>query len=173
MRLASGMSPRTALVLGLVLIVFAVAAGVGWYRFTSKPIDSRAPASNAADPVWGPLVVVDFDSGAAALSAGTVGITDRCVFLTEPGNVPSVLVWYDRRTRWQVTAHEVVLENRDGTEATIRDGDQVTLSGGGSSDAEGGASGEQWVASIDWVARPDPSCPTASRWFVNEVLSPR
>jgi hypothetical protein len=165
--------PNRRLLVGLSLIVVAIGAAAVAWSLTVGWIKLGAPASGGGSPTWGPLAVRDFDYGAAALFGGTIRITDTCVLLIGAGNEESILVWYEGRTRWQAGAQQIVVENRNGGDVIVRDGDQVTLSGGGDSEAEGGLPGDQWIEGIDWVARPHPSCLRGSRWFVNEVVTPR
>ena len=120
---------------------------------------------------WGPLAVV---SGAAggdlALIAGTVRIADGCVLLNEQG-ADVLLVWPSESTLWNAETKVVSFETFDGGIVQLRDGDTVSLGGGGSSFEEGGQSAEEFLASVDWVAKPDASCVTDTRWFVNDVIS--
>jgi hypothetical protein len=152
----------------LAVLIFIGAVGLA-YAIAGRNSAGR-PAVGADQTRWGPLAVVDVESGAEALSAGTVRITDACVSLEEVGNGASLLVWYDERTTWNVEEREIVLQNRDGGRVTIRDGDEFTFSGGGGSLAESGIPGDEWIADTDWVSKPDPDCPNDSHWFVNEIV---
>ncbi len=131
------------------------------------------PIPSATSPIgdaWGPLAVVPPAQGyGAALAGGTLHITDACVFLEEAGGDPALLVWPADRTRWDGTARAIHFTNFDATEVTMGDGDRVTFGGGGDSTAEGGLPGAEWVERLEWVARPDASCPIDVRWSVGEV----
>lgn len=130
---------------------------------------STAPGSPAA--TWGPLAVVGFDTGDEALTHGTLRITDDCAFLEGAGS-SAILVWHDQRTTWRPEAREIAFRNHDGRQVTLRDGDQVSLGGGGDSTLEGDKPAAEWIAGIDWVSKPDPSCPLEDRWFINDVVTP-
>jgi len=158
------------LIAGLAILVAAIAA-VGVAYWWAERTGAGLPASGSDSTSWGPLAVVDFDTGAEALTAGTIRVTATCVTLEQRGNEPSVLVWYDKRTKWNAEAGEIVLQNRDGSNVILRNGEQVRFSGGGDLVAEGGAPGDEWIAGIDWVSKPDPACPNDSRWFVNEIVA--
>lgn len=81
-----------------------------------------------------------------------------------------LLVWPADRTTWNARARTVTFENFDGTTVTVGDGDEVEMGGGGTSVDEGGLPGAEWLASIEWVAPPDPSCVTDTRWGVGDIL---
>ena len=137
--------PMAAAFMLAVLLGQALLAGPG-------PDESGGPVD------WGPLAVVPTAGGAEALNTGTLRITQSCVFLETAGGESDLLVWPADRTRWEATAGTIGFTNSDGAELTLRDGEPVSFSGGGDSTAEGGVSGEEWLARVDWVARPDPSC---------------
>lgn len=146
-------------------VVLAVLAGQALLVGTER--------SGRGGPVdWGPLAVVPIAGGEEALNTGTLRITQSCVFLETAGGESELLVWPADRTRWEATGGTIGFTNSDGTEVTLRDGEPVSFGGGGDSTAEGGVSGEEWLARVDWVARPDPSCPMEISWYVNEVVSP-
>ena len=152
--------PVAAALMLAVLLGQALLAGPG-------PDESGGPVD------WGPLAVVPTAGGDQALNTGTLRTTQSCVFLETGGGESELLVWPADRTRWDAAADAIGFTNSDGTEVTLRDGEPVSFGGGGDSTAEGGVSGEEWLARVDWVARPDPSCPMEIRWYVNEVVSPR
>lgn len=58
----------------------------------------------------------------------------------------------------------------DGAVTTLRDGDSVSFGGGGSSQLEGGLSADDFVASIEWLAEPQPECVADTRWFVGDLV---
>jgi len=121
---------------------------------------------------WGPLAVVPSTGGDQALNTGVLHITEACVLLETGGGESELLVWPADRTRWNATAGTIGFTSSDGTEVALRDGDPASFVGGGDSTAESGVSGEEWAAAVDWVARPNASCPMEIRWYVGEVASP-
>lgn len=151
-------------------VTLAVLAGQVLVAGPGGPSGSDRPAGGAG--AWGPLAVVPplqgFD---AALAVGALHITDVCVFLEETGGDQSLLVWPADQTTWEAAARAIHFTNVDGTGVTLRDGDRVTFGGGGDSTKESGLSGAEWVERLEWVARPDPSCPIDVRWSVNEVVT--
>lgn len=124
-----------------------------------------------ASNLWGPLAVLPSTGGDEALSVGKLVITDTCVLLEGGGGSRELLVWPGDRTRWEADARAIDFTNRDGSSFTLREGDIVRFGGGGDATAEGGAPAEEWVAGLDWVNPPDPSCYMEVRWFVGEVVS--
>lgn len=121
---------------------------------------------------WGPLAAMRMDGGMDALTTGVLRISDRCVTLETPGGETELLVWPAESTEWDAATGTIRFTNPPfGPELTLRDGQPVSLGGGGDSVVEGGVSAAEWVASIDWVAAPDPSCPMEIRWFVSSVAA--
>lgn len=108
--------------------------------------------------------------GDMALTAGTLRITDACVFLEEADDEHSLLVWPADATEWSAELRAITFENRDGSTATLRDGERVTFGGGGDGVEESGIPGREWVGRIEWVAPPASSCPIEARWGVGEVI---
>jgi hypothetical protein len=160
-----------ALVLALVLVAL-VARPTGPDRFGASPppssFGSSSPSGSAA-AAWGPLAVFPPQDGAdTARTEGTLRISDRCVTLERAGEV-QLLTWPADRTSWDAETRAITFENFDGTVVTVADGDDVVLGGSGGTEAEGGLSGEEHVASVDWVAPPDPSCPLDPWWDVGAV----
>jgi hypothetical protein len=133
-------------------------------------IAGPGPVNPGAATEWGPLAVVPNTGGAEALTAGTLRITELCVWLETAGDEAELLVWPADRTRWDPAMGSIGFANSNGIEVTLRDAEPVWFSGGGDSTAESGVSGEDWAAGLEWVAPPDPSCPMDVRWFVNEVV---
>ncbi|MBA2373621.1 MAG: hypothetical protein H0V74_05405 [Chloroflexi bacterium] len=147
----------------------AGASGAG----SPGPGASVSPAVSTAGP-WGTLAVVPPSNGVMeALAAGTLRITESCVFLEEAGDDLLLLVWPADRTTWSADPPGVTIRNLDGTSVTLRDGDRISLGGGGDSLAEGGVSGVEWVRKTVWVAPPALTCPLDARWFVGEVVTDR
>lgn len=120
---------------------------------------------------WGPLAVVPSTGGDQALSTGVLRITDRCVVLETAGGDSELLVWPADRTRWEAADASIFFSDLAGREVKVADGVEVVFSGGGDATAESGVSGDAWVASTDWVAAPDTSCPKETRWYVGEIVS--
>lgn len=167
----TGLSGPT--VTGLAALVVAIAAASVWLGL--QPDRGSLGTGEAASPTeaWGPLAVVPPSSAVMeALAAGTLRITDTCVFLEKAGGELELLVWPADRTTWNADARAITLENLDGSAVTFRDGDRVSF-GGGDSVGESGVSGEEWVRQTDWVAPPAPSCPIDAHWYVGEVPSER
>lgn len=148
-------------------VVLAVAIGQpmlrGW---------GQADSGDAAGTGWGPLSVMDMNGGMDALTVGVLRVTDRCVLLETAGGETELLVWPADNTRWDPPTGTIRFTNPPfGPEFTLRHGQPVSLGGGGDSTEEGGISAAEWVASIDWVAAPDPSCPMDIRWYVSSVVA--
>jgi hypothetical protein len=159
---------------GIAVLVVAIAAMSLWLRLPQQDGSFGPGAPESSTSAWGPLAVVPPSSGVMeALTAGTLRITDACVFLEEPGGNIALLVWPADRTAWNAEEQAITLENLDGSAVTLRDGDPVSLGGGGDSVAESGVSGEEWVRQTDWVAPPAPSCPIDAHWYVGEIPSNR
>jgi len=120
----------------------------------------------------GPLAVMEMSGGMDALNTGVLRITDRCVLLETAGGESELLVWPADRTRWDDATRTIRFTNPPaGDEFTLQDGQSVSLGGGGDGTDEGGVTPAEWVASIDWVAAPDPSCPMDIRWYVSSVVA--
>jgi hypothetical protein len=134
------------------------------------PPTSEASASGAIE--WGPLAVYPPQDGAdTARNEGTLRITDTCVTLERLGKI-TLLTWPADRTTWDEASRSITFENFDGAATTVADGDEIVIGGSGSGDeseGEPGISVEEWIASHDWVAPPDPSCPLDVRWGVGAV----
>lgn len=148
----------------------AVALGLGAVACsdddTSDPADVGDASPPAEEARWGPLAVVEGGRGSdAALIRGVLVITDDCVLLDERGE-SVLLVWPDDMVSWDAGNATVEVPTGDGPTEELHDGDTVRLGGGGSSVAEGGLPAADFVESIDWIAAPDPSCVTDTRWFV-------
>lgn len=164
----------------VLAVVVAVGTWLGLPRGDGSPGGgspgagaSVSPAVSTAGP-WGPLAVVPPSNGVMeALAAGTLRITESCVFLEEAGDDLLLLVWPADRTTWSADPPGVTIRNLDGTSVTLRDGDRISLGGGGDSLAEGGVSGVEWVRRTVWVAPPALTCPLDARWFVGEVVTDR
>jgi hypothetical protein len=139
-----------ALVSTAALLVLAVAVGGALLGGPAGDL------SEGSDP-WGPLAVMEMSGGMDALTTGVLRVTDRCVFLETAGGESELLVWPADRTRW------------DEATGTIRFTNPPA--GGGDSTDEGGVAPAEWVASIDWVAAPDPSCPMDIRWYLSSVVA--
>lgn len=120
----------------------------------------------------GPLAVMQMSGGMDALTTGVLRVTDWCVLLETAGGELELLVWPADRTRWDAATGTVRFTNPPlGPEFTLQDGQAVSLGGGGDSTDEGGVTAAEWVASIDWVAEPDSSCPMDIRWYVSSVVA--
>ena len=156
--------------MGVALVMTLVIAACGGDRGGSNEAADAATTDPARS--WGPLAVEPPPEGSAtALIAGTLKVTDECVLLDERGE-DALLVWPAHRTRWNPDSRTITFETGDGQAVTLADGDEVTFGGGGSSFEEDGLSGEDFVARIEWVSEPAPSCVMDTRWFVGEVVDP-
>ena len=154
-----------ALIPTATLLVIAVALGGA---LLASPDGDR---SGAPQP-WGPLAVMEMSGGMDALTTGLLRVTDRCVLLETAGGESELLVWPADRTRWDEATGTIQFTNPPvGDEFTLRDGQPVSLGGGGDRTDEGGVTAAEWMASIDWVAEPDPSCPMDIRWYVSSVVA--
>ena len=81
----------------------------------------------------------------------------------------TLLYWPADRTTWDEASRTITFENFDGSSGTVGDGDEVVLGGSGGTETEGGVSGAEHVASVDWVAPPDPSCALDPWWYVGAL----
>lgn len=154
------------------LLVLMVTVGVAWLirgGDGGQGVDGSVPDLPAPTP-WGPLAVVAGDgSGDLALIEGILKVSDECVLLHERGE-DVLLVWPADRTSWDPDTKTINYESTDGAATTLRDGDLVTFGGGGSSVNEDGIGDEEFIASVDWVAEPAPSCVVDTRWFVGDLV---
>jgi hypothetical protein len=157
-RLPLAVLPAAAAVVLTVAVGQALVAGPG-----------QTEQGDAGD--WGPLAVMNMNGGMDALNTGVLRITGNCVVLETAGGESELLVWPADRTRWDEASASIVFTDPEGTEATLHNGELVSLGGGGDSTSEGGVPIEEWVASVDWVAAPDASCPMEIRWFVSSVVA--
>ena len=133
---------------------------------TSALVPSESPSPGAT---WGPLAVVPPQDGAdTARTEGTLRITDACVFLVTRGG-PVLLVWPADRTTWNTQARTIAFANFDGRTVTFGDGTRVVVGGSGDSNSDSGTTTEAWLARTPWVARPAPSCPSESWWWVGAL----
>jgi len=131
---------------------------------------SDQPSAERPDSLWGPLAVVSGGEGSDdALIFGTIHVGDGCVLLNEQGD-DVLLVWPSDKTSWNPATEVVSFDTRRGTTLELHEGDTVSLGGGGTSVAEGGLSAAEFLASVDWVSEPDPSCVPEIRWFVGDVI---
>lgn len=151
----------------LALAALAAAAVIaGLLLITLRQEENRSEN----DPRWGPVAAVDVSGSnmeLEAILAGTIRITDSCVFVVDAAGDQTFLVWPGDRTRWDPSMKAVLFADRAGGVAALRDGQLVSLGGGGSSAGEGGLGGLGWALGLDWMSRPpDGSCNTDSRWFV-------
>ncbi len=161
-----------------LLVVVVIAAGL-WFGLPARvgpPATeaSASPVEPSTAPVatWGPLAVIPPPDGAdSARTEGTLRITEACVTL-ERGSEVTLLFWPADRTAWGEGTRTVTFENFDGSTVAVGDGDAVVLGGSGDSAAESGTSGEDRVASMEWVAPPASSCPLGAWWFVGAVERP-
>lgn len=159
---------------GIAILVVAIAAAGVWLSLPRGDGSPGAGASASATQTWGPLAVVPPSRGfGEALAAGTLHITDTCVFLEEAGDDLALLVWPADRTTWNADERAVIFENVDGSTVWLRDGERVTFGGGGDSVAESGIPGEEWANRTEWISRPAASCPIDARWTVAEVVTDR
>jgi hypothetical protein len=110
-------------------------------------------------------------------SAGSLPVPSHGERASEPAAVDAPawgpLAVVDPSPPVALEAARAVGLNIDGTAVTVRDGDRVELGGGGSSTEESGVTGPDWVETVEWVARPGPSCPTDRRWRVSGVSTDR
>jgi len=154
-----------ALVSTAALLVLAVAVG-------GPLLGSPAGDLSERPGPWGPVAVMEMSGGMDALTTGVLRITDRCVVLETAGGESELLVWPADRTRWDEATRTIRFTNPPfGPEFTLQDSQSVSLGGGGDGTDESGVTPAEWVASIDWVAAPDPSCPMQIRWSVSEVVA--
>jgi hypothetical protein len=160
----------------MVVLAAATIAATGCDRFGVRvePTSPTTPsvgltATPPGGSTWGPLAVVPPQDGAdTARTEGTLRVTDSCVFLVTTGG-PVLLVWPADRTTWNPQARTVAFANFDGSTVSVGDGTPVVLGGGGDNNDESGTTTEAWLARTQWVARPAPSCPLDSRWWVGAL----
>lgn len=165
---------RDCLVITLgVVVSLGLVIGCTGGGTTQEPVSSDPGASTSSPmPIdWGPLAVGAWGTGAEALVAGTLRITETCVYLETPGSGKAIIVWNADRATW-LAERRAIDRSPDGETVVLADGDEVAFGGGGDSTAESGIDGDAWIAATTWVARPDHSCPIEARWFVNEYLVP-
>ena len=118
--------------------------------------------------------------GDLALTTGVIRISESCVLIEDAGGGSALLVWSPDQTKWDPDARQVLFQMPDGRMTGLRDGQPVSLGGSGQALSVDGTAAEEasaevrswdgFVASIDWAAEPDPSCPVDSYWFAGEVL---
>jgi hypothetical protein len=98
-----------------------------------------------------------------ALLEGELLITEKCVYLKDPDDLVFLLVFPADISEWLATDNAIGFTRPPSGTVTIHNGDLVSL--GGSSPSPG-----EWVAEIDWIKEPDPSCSTDLGWRVGEVV---
>lgn len=127
---------------------------------------SSTTVPTPVDPAWGPLAVAPAPVDTLqALATGVIDIGGSCVTLRH-GDDESLLVWPVEQTTWDPVNHAIQFTNRPGDTVVIIDGQLVRIGGGG---ALGNRQPDEWLASVQWIARPAPNCPLAFPWSVNEV----
>jgi hypothetical protein len=114
------------------------------------------PPDPRPEEIWGPLAVVENAGGMEALTEGIVRIDQDCAYL-DHGPEKTLLVWPANRTRWQPPG-SIVFERLDGERLVIENGHQYAF-GGGSKPV------------VDWVNKPNLSCPEAP-WLISDVALP-
>lgn len=117
--------------------------------------------------------------GDAAMLAGVLQVTDKCVVL-ETGNDSTVmLVWPSDQTRWDPRLRMITFQNADSEVRELRGGQAVSFGGSGrpvnprrSGDPASieGTSWDAFIASMEWEAQPDPTCDVEGSWSVGEVI---
>lgn len=157
------MGPRTRLIAGLAASLFMMPASL---------VACGDDHGVAGDPsqAWRPLAVVAGPpSGNEALISGTLVVSDACVTIRSgSAGEEALLVWPAEGTSWNSDTRTI--EYDDGQERVeLSDGDRVAFGGGGSSTEEDGLRPSEWVDSVDWISRPDASCPMEVRWFIGEL----
>jgi len=149
--------------------VLAIVAYLGILVVSScrqpEPVEAgTAPVVDAS----GPLALVDGTNGDAARSEGVIRFIGGCVLLENRGETV-LLVWPAAQTKWDDTPGSIVFTSIGGEVVELSNGVGVALGGSGISRAENGISVERWIASLDWVAPPNPSCIRNGTWFVGDV----
>lgn len=161
-----GFSQRRHLTRVALVITTLVVTACGGGRGGSN--EAADAATTGDDRSWGPLAIVPPpEASGQALIAGTLKVTDECLLLDERGE-DVLLVWPADRTRWNPESKTISFETSDGRTVTLADGDEVAFGGGGSSVEEDGLSAEDFVAGVEWVSEPAPSCVMDTRWFVGD-----
>lgn len=126
-------------------------------RTASLPTPRQSPDN------WGPLAVVPAPPiSHDALMMGRLRITDKCAFV-EADSRNWLLLWPSDRVAWDPGRRVVLFHNPDGTRVELLDGLRAKVGGDGKS---GEDLPEDWADSIDWIERPDASCPLEARWMV-------
>ena len=150
-------------------VLATLALILGLLALLTPPV--RSPSEG--DTRWGPIAAVNVGESnmqLEALLAGTIRITDSCVFVEDAVGDQIFLVWPSDRTRWDPSTRAVLLADTAGTIAALRDGQRVSLGGGGSSVGEGGLGGIGWAIGLDWASLPpDGTCDMDARWFVDDA----
>jgi len=150
------------LVVAASVLVVVVGCGGDVMRSPAHTPTAQVPVSP-----WGPLAVASRIGGDDARTAGTLRITEDCVFLDTAGDT-ALLVWPRERTAWDAASSEI-LYDRPGPEIQrLRTGDAVALGGSGLTVAEDGPL-LRLLSQESWVAAPASSCLSGSVWFVGDV----
>lgn len=128
---------------------------------TTSPIAMPAPSID-----WGPMAVaLPPHNMHEALLEGVLRITAECIYLEPRGELrDTLLVWPNDRSAWRADVGGVQFANPDG-EVVLVDGDRISLSGSGAAMTEP----DEWIGTINWLSRPDPSCPLNAYWELNLV----
>jgi hypothetical protein len=131
----------------------SVASPNGFYACTV----TRASADQGLS--WGPLAVMPspLDMTDVSRVDAIVRITASCVFL-ETSGVHILPIWAADRTTWSAELRAIAFDEGDGRVVIARDGDFRAFFSTRFSPAESGVSWDAWVAGVDWVAPPAPSC---------------
>lgn len=159
-----GTSLRKDAPLALVAAGIALLALIGWLVFAGRVSHSE----------WGPLAVSRLSLGGdAALTSGTLRISDDCVMLEDAYESATLLVWPPAQATWDASVRRIWFQNRNGRVIDLGDGQRVSLGGSGMNIGDS-ASGEAttwdaWVTGIEWEAEPDPACSADAYWWVGQA----
>jgi hypothetical protein len=112
--------------------------------------------------------------GDMSRTEGVLRLSDNCVVLENANDASELLVWSRERTAWDPGGRRVLLRLLNGSEIALADGQAVAIGGSGRafSDDPGAREAipwDEWIASVDWVAEPDPACEVDSYWAVGDV----
>lgn len=140
--------------------------------------DGSWSVGNVVVEPWGPLAVsVESMVGEIIDTEGVVRLSTACAVLEGADGTSALLVWPrddTAETRWDQETSRIQFRNWSAAaQIEIGDGQAVALSGSGqpfSDDpSEPDVVPQDWIASFDWIAAPDPSCTVDSYWAVSDV----
>lgn len=156
---------RRGLLASLVLVLSLVACSES---DDGDPPEDRPETSRsfAVSDRYGPLAIYQGGAGDDGRTEGEVRVSNDCVFLSSSAG-DLLLIWPEGSTSWSESDATIEFDNPDGSGlAEIRDGDRLVLSGGGTTIKR---EWSNWVDSLVWVVKPDPSCESPATWAVSGV----